>query len=124
MKNISLIAAALAPLFFAVPAHAQSANDWMRHDEARDPGYQSAVRGGGYNNYDNRSDANAQPNVSCTSVLILFTTCKQKQQVTMCMTPYGPAELSSKGVRLAATGQPVPRNVRMKCGGNDYEASQ
>lgn len=49
-KLIGLTLFALLSAGFSLPAHAQSANDWIRAQEATDPGYQSALRGGSYLN--------------------------------------------------------------------------
>lgn len=46
-KVLMVLAVAAAPIAFAAPAHAQYCDQICR-DEARDPGYQSAVRGGRY----------------------------------------------------------------------------
>lgn len=55
MKKLLMFAAlTVAPIAFAVPAHAQYCDQICR-DEARDPAYQHAIRSGryygGYNNY-------------------------------------------------------------------------
>lgn len=52
MKKILISAlVAVSMTAGALPASAQSANDWIRAQEATDPGYQSAVRSGGYGYY-------------------------------------------------------------------------
>lgn len=56
MKKFVIALAMATSLFSSAPAFAQSANDAMRYDQARDPAYQAAIRSGGryggYRSYD------------------------------------------------------------------------
>lgn len=131
-KFLAIAALTVAPIAFAAPAHAQQCNQICR-DEANDPGYQSALRGGnyygGYNNYGPYSapNSNTQQDMSCVQVLI-FSRCKVKPRPMVCYDSYGnPIAVDEKGVRFVGgteSGRPVPRQVAMTCGGNTYEARQ
>lgn len=132
-KLLTIVAVAAAPIAFAAPAHAQYYCDQICQDEARDPGYQSAVRGGryygGYNNNPySAPNSNSQEDVSCVQVFIFYSKCRVKPRPMNCYGANGDMTVTDeRGTRFvggSASDRPVPRVVSTSCGGNTYESRQ
>lgn len=132
MKKIPwLLAASMALTGLpASAASAQSANDYMRYQEATDPGYQSAVRGGGYYNpgYYGGYAQNGQQEGTCILLVICTTHARRNHAGDICYDANGVAyglDRQGRWYQLpnSAPMRGTPANVGTRCGWNSYGAN-